>query len=300
MMETANQPREPLLRLIWRLIYPLLFYVAVNLAVTIVFGIFLQARMMVTDPGAGVEALNREMMKYGVEMTVVSAVISSPFLVMFMRRDRQRLAAAGRGHEYESVSPLLFALPLVMGPAACIVGNLLISLSGIAEASQGFQELAETMYTGRLALELIGLGIIVPVAEELIFRGLIYRRAREFTAPALAAVSSAVIFGVSHGNVAQFFYAAALGLLLAYVYERYHSLAAPILVHAGANLLSIAISEMGGEAEEAGTSILPLVLLGLAGAAVLLGCIWVIEHRVFSREILPETAEGADHEQRAD
>ena len=46
-----------------------------------------------------------------------------------------------------------------------------------------------------------------------------------------------------HGNLLQGIYAFILGMLLAFTYERFHSILAPILIHAGANILSVLISD---------------------------------------------------------
>ena len=60
-----------------------------------------------------------------------------------------------------------------------------------------------------------------------------------------AALSISILFGFSHGNLVQFLYAMGLGMLLAYVCEKYGSLKAPILLHVTANLTSLIITETG-------------------------------------------------------
>jgi hypothetical protein len=84
--------------------------------------------------------------------------------------------------------------------------------------------------------------VIIPCMEELIFRGLIFRRMRTYAIFSLAALISAVLFGIYHMNLLQFIYATCLGLLLAYVYEQFRTIFAPILLHAAANAFSILIS----------------------------------------------------------
>lgn len=98
--------------------------------------------------------------------------------------------------------------------------------------------------SGPLALNFVvtflGAGLLAPVAEELYFRGLIYRwfRARFSFWPALL-VSSA-IFALGHadsiGVVASSF---VLGALLAAIYDRSRSLWLTIAVHAANNSLAV-------------------------------------------------------------
>ena len=61
--------------------------------------------------------------------------------------------------------------------------------------------------------------IIAPVFEELIFRKLMIDRMNVY-GQGVAIITSALMFGLFHGNLSQFFYAAALGLAFGYVYTK--------------------------------------------------------------------------------
>lgn len=80
--------------------------------------------------------------------------------------------------------------------------------------------------------------VVAPVAEELLFRQVIYKRLRNFTPVRIAVIVSALLFGLYHGNLVQGIYAFIMGCLLALVYEWTGSLAAPVLFHVVANHLS--------------------------------------------------------------
>ena len=86
-----------------------------------------------------------------------------------------------------------------------------------------------------------GLGIAVaaavavfagPLAEELLFRGLIYRLARRTWGPWPAALVSSLLFGLVHGEPWFLFGLIGLGLVFAYLYETTGSLLAPVIAHA--------------------------------------------------------------------
>ena len=68
-------------------------------------------------------------------------------------------------------------------------------------------------------VNLIFVGILAPVLEELVFRKLLCRRLLPL-GEGYAVVISAAIFGLVHGNFFQFFYAFALGLVFAYIYVK--------------------------------------------------------------------------------
>ena len=66
-------------------------------------------------------------------------------------------------------------------PVALGVNNLLL-LSNLSEVSEGYKQASEMLYTPSLPVQIICLGIVIPIMEELIFRGLLFKRLREVIA----------------------------------------------------------------------------------------------------------------------
>ena len=69
-------------------------------------------------------------------------------------------------------------------------------------------------------------------AEEMIFRIIGYGGLRDEMGPAAPPLSSALFFEPFSGNLVQGIYAGLLGLILAFIMERYHSMTAVWLTHA--------------------------------------------------------------------
>ena len=88
------------------------------------------------------------------------------------------------------------------------------------------------------------MGVIAPLAEEIVFRWLIYLRLRDYTRVATAAVISGVFFGVYHMNLTHAVYAGILGFVFAYFLEITGSLWASVLLHMGANIWSLILPEL--------------------------------------------------------
>lgn len=63
-------------------------------------------------------------------------------------------------------------------------------------------------------------GIVAPVAEEIVYRGFVLRALTPY-GKKLAILASALMFGLAHGNIHQIFYAATVGLVLAYIASEY-------------------------------------------------------------------------------
>ena len=100
----------------------------------------------------------------------------------------------------------------------------------------------EQLFAGQAMVQLLGLGVLVPLAEELIFRGLIYTRIRKRIPAGAAIFFSALLFALFHGNVIQMIFAFPLALILAGLYERSGWFACPLAFHMGANLTAIVLN----------------------------------------------------------
>ena len=77
-------------------------------------------------------------------------------------------------------------------------------------------------------------GILAPLAEEIVFRGAILRTLLAMMSKKnhwVAIMISAALFGVVHGNVAQFVNALLIGLLLGWMFYRTKSIVPGILLH---------------------------------------------------------------------
>jgi hypothetical protein len=84
-------------------------------------------------------------------------------------------------------------------------------------------------------------GFAVPMAEELVFRGLLYRWLRRHASVAPSAVLSALVFGAVHGQLEVVAGGFVVGIVLALAYERSGSLWPPIIIHAVQNSVSIVL-----------------------------------------------------------
>lgn len=85
-------------------------------------------------------------------------------------------------------------------------------------------------------VRIISYVVVAPLAEEILFREVIFAKARVFMPVWLAVVISAAAFGLYHGNLQQGIYAFLCGCIMAFVYAVTDSFAMPVLFHATANL----------------------------------------------------------------
>ena len=104
-----------------------------------------------------------------------------------------------------------------------------------------------------LILKVLCLVVLAPCFEELLFRRWLIDRMRPY-GERLAVIVSALMFGLFHGNLSQFFYAAALGALFGYVYVRTGRLRYTIALHMFINAIGSVVgpalmsqADVGGE-----------------------------------------------------
>lgn len=93
----------------------------------------------------------------------------------------------------------------------------------------------------------VAVGILAPLAEEIVFRGAILRTLLNMMSKRnhwVAIMISAAIFGVIHGNTAQFVNALLMGLLLGWMYYRTKSLVPGILMHWVNNTMAYVLSNI--------------------------------------------------------
>ena len=83
----------------------------------------------------------------------------------------------------------------------------------------------------------IGVGVLIPVIEELVFRGIILGEFLSTMNADVAVFLSALIFGTMHMQPVQIGYALACGLILGYVYLYSNSLYLSIAIHIIFNVL---------------------------------------------------------------
>lgn len=130
---------------------------------------------------------------------------------------------------------LFVVLRFVAVALAALMAQLgFTSLQPQALAPEGFS------WVGLIGM-LVFAGVLVPIAEELFFRGVVYRWLRDKWGVAVGAVVSGLVFGVAHFEPATVVPAIIMGIALALVFERSKSLWPGILIHILNNASAIAL-----------------------------------------------------------
>lgn len=79
--------------------------------------------------------------------------------------------------------------------------------------------------------------VVVPLNEEIIYRGMVIRRAKEALRPMTAVIISAVMFGISRGSTGRILMAVFAGFVFGLIAERFGTIWASIPLHMAVNAL---------------------------------------------------------------
>lgn len=244
--------------LIWRAWYPLILYS--------LFGMGTAVMMQ----NAGFDPYERD----AVMSTGIAALMSSACLGILYIQAKNAVPQTSRFCIRSGIWTVL------AGIGSCFFVNNMITLIGLT--SEAYEKASARLYQPSLGIQIAAIGFLIPVAEELIFRGLGYFRLRWKLSFRGAALVSALYFGWYHGNIVQGIYAFLLGLLLAGVYEAYHSLWAPVCLHVTANLSSLLFTELVPEEIR---RCIPLTPMLLVSGGILIFGLYKIREDVKKREV---------------
>lgn len=168
-------------------------------------------------------------------LTTAAAVATLPILAFLYRGDRKE-------RQPEKASVPWWVYPVIA--AAGVILNQL--LSGVMEAFAVTEHFSNAAQEGLLgsgaAVQLIGLGVVVPIMEELLFRGLVYQRLKKYFPVWASVLLGAAVFALYHGNMVQIIFAFPMALAMLLAYEKWKSLAVPVVFHMAVNLSTVLLN----------------------------------------------------------
>lgn len=252
------------------IVWPVLVYNIISQVVLIVFAYFMQ----------WISLENGNMLPLADWVRAHSVLISGVVKALSM--------AAGAGavwHYFVKETPVI-AMPkgrkkdigilFILGGCAALAVNILFSMIGFTGSSATYEQVAEKQFSLPIWAGIILYGIVSPIAEEIVFRGIVYNRMHRQYGKWIAIIGSALLFGVYHGNAVQALYGFILGVLIAVMYEKYGSFAVPVILHSAANIFVYVVTSITGVADMVMTWPVMLICIILS-VGLLVMCLRKIE-----------------------
>lgn len=126
-------------------------------------------------------------------------------------------------------------------------------------------------------------GIAAPIAEEILFRGVVLRKLEPY-GKRFAIVISALLFGVFHGNLVQTPYAFLVGLVLGYVAVEHNIVWAMVLHMANNLVLADMIGRLSQPVPAVGNALTAILIWGCALASLVILIVRRREVKAYRRE----------------
>ena len=220
----------------WRVFYPCGIHFLISQIVA------WEAIRILQLTGGGIQEYQSQV----VMLTGLTGLLTMIPCLYFYRKDKKARIAGGLLPK-RSEKNLNFAegaLIFFIGIGFSQFVNILVALFQNFLNYQQYQETMDEITLGKKLLILIlWMGIVAPLAEEMIFRWLIYLRLRDYMKRGAAIIISAAFFGIYHMNLIQAVYAGILGAVFAYFLDITGSIWASALLHMGSNIWSLVFTE---------------------------------------------------------
>lgn len=234
-------------QIIWQMIYSFLMFVLVRtIALSLTINLFLLIAkyvpgfsLLLYDEAGEVAGItgNGSAIAQIVAFIAGSAMIFRTAKVMILKASKEsRLLHIKK----EPKQNYLFLGAATLG--AMLGVNMLLDLTGVTDNSEAYQRVAEQQYAVSIWMGVILYVMVAPLAEELLFRGIIYNCLKGPVRPLAAMLMAAVFFGVYHGNWVQGIYGFLMACLIIYGYEYFGDFRVPVAMHAAVNLISYLLS----------------------------------------------------------
>jgi len=170
--------------------------------------------------------------------------------------------------------------------------NTLIYESGYLNDS--FQQLESTFapfYEGNFLLSFASIAIVVPLIEEIIFRGLIQNELRKHMRVLPAVLIQAALFGLYHLNLAQFIITVFMGIMLGLLCVWTKSIWGAIIIHGVNNALSFLFAWFEPEAIQESCFFLNYIFLALTTLIIVSVMVYFFRRRGEAADQSPQTSE---------
>lgn len=231
----------------WNILFPFLLYYIANSFCYMLFATLIQV--------ATQSSLEMESWLYANSVFVVNAARGCsmlggmaavmPFFLQERKNGRQGYGRHGLTGQRFSRQVSFLVHGGILAVCTALWLNAAFFLSGLTGMSARFNGVLENQYQIPVWQGLVLYGVVAPLVEEVVFRGIIYNRLKRYFSWKGAILLSAVFFGGYHGNMVQGLYGFLLGCLIAWAYERTGNFRMPVFFHACANV-GVFLTTYGG------------------------------------------------------
>jgi len=216
---------KSVVRHLWRVLWPVLVFV---FAQTLVAGVILLVLLVFHDFDRAWEIGSN----IGMMLVALASAVSLLWWVPLWRRTANEHPKLNGGAL--RARPVVLTVALWLGVFLAFSVVMFDFVPREATAS-----LVATLTSGALVWRILGMGILAPIVEELVFRGVILSRLSEWLSLRKSMWASSVLFGLIHLNPVQILSSTPAGFLFAWQYVKSRNIWLPIVGHMVFNLANV-------------------------------------------------------------
>lgn len=210
----------------------IILYLFIYFFLQAIFGGILGVAIAIIYSGNSVSVIQNIIMRYIFVSVVVAALVSIMIYFFILKGKGVSFKERCEFHKVKSKDTLSIIL------LALSLGALSTSFIVLTQNTfKSYQEVSKNMAVGMESiLGIIAVIILIPIFEEILFRGLIFNELKNNVNIIISVVLQAAIFAIAHGNIAQAIYAFFLGLMASLIYIWTKSIVSNMLLHITFNL----------------------------------------------------------------
>ncbi len=176
----------------------------------------------------------------------LSSAISICVFIPWLRREGGPVCGDSR-KEQKDRGPVRAGWIILAAAAGAVLSVIWGWISITFRLSSLFSNAAQDgLFASPVMIQIIGSGILAPVCEELLFRGILFRVWTRSFSELSGVIAVSLTFALYHGNVIQFLYAFPMGICFQLFLKKSGSLAGPLACHMAANMTAILVHSLTG------------------------------------------------------
>lgn len=231
---------------VWGMISPPVIYFFVQMTIELVLSIILFVKKLfeynekyqnVQDSSALILEMQDSLVKNSSYITFASATVA---LIIFGTRYYKSIKKGEIDAEKKVVINDII-VPIILAMIISVAISTILSLMHIDNIYGSYEKTERILLAGNTLYSIFAIGMVVPVAEEFVYRGIMYNRIKREFGYFGAIFFSSLAFGIFHFNLLQGIYAFGIGIILSYCYEKYKNIKVPIFMHMAINIMAILI-----------------------------------------------------------
>lgn len=166
-------------------------------------------------------------------ITGLSAIVF--FIIFYFGEYKKHLELINKKEDRFNIKNVKYIVILSFS-SSLLLNILLLYIIPFTQNNEMVEEISENIYSLNIITSTIIIGVIIPLAEELLMRGYIYNSLDYVFDYKFAIIISSLIFAILHGNITQGIYAFILGIIIALIYKYYNNIIYCFIFHISANL----------------------------------------------------------------